>query len=202
MTNALRRVDAAFEFFTKLGVPYYTFHDRDVAPEGQDILESNAKLDEVTDYMLEKQQATGVKLLWGTANLFSNPRYAIMHGVSDVDGQAHRTHASQIHEWRGDEPRFGCLCPRRGTSEEGHGRDSQARRRKLRVLGVRQRLWIGFSTVACARSRFVLDSGREGYQSMLNTGRFLVGRRFAAQRACLTPVVCWHRCEDGTGEHG
>lgn len=73
--NAKRRLDVAFEFFTKLGNEYWTFHDRDVAPEGRDLAESNAILEEVTDYALEKQKETGVKLLWGTANLFSNPRY-------------------------------------------------------------------------------------------------------------------------------
>ena len=138
--NALRRVDAAFELFTKLGVcfffsrlstlllfvqklvtsiragtnhhfpqtnkncdaqvEYYTFHDRDIAPEGKTLEETNKILDtvwvvsanvdensrsnfsniflfiKVTDYMLKKQKETGVKLLWGTANLFSNPRFA------------------------------------------------------------------------------------------------------------------------------
>ena len=54
-------MDAAFELFTKLGVEYYTFHDRDVAPEGSNILETNEILDEVTDYMLIKQKETGVK---------------------------------------------------------------------------------------------------------------------------------------------
>eukprot|EP00750_Incisomonas_marina_P013298 INCI17283.2.p1 GENE.INCI17283.2~~INCI17283.2.p1 ORF type:complete len:454 (-),score=82.56 INCI17283.2:1112-2473(-) len=73
--NAKRRVRVAFEFFAKLGVEYYTFHDRDVAPEGKNLAETNAILDEVTDYMLEMQEKTGIKLLWGTANLFAHPRY-------------------------------------------------------------------------------------------------------------------------------
>lgn len=73
--NALRRVDAAFELFQKLGIQYYTFHDRDVAPEGKTLEETNKNLDTVSDYMLKKQKETGIKLLWGTANLFSNPRY-------------------------------------------------------------------------------------------------------------------------------
>lgn len=76
VANALRRVDAAFEFFTKLGVPYYTFHDVDVAPPGNDLRETNANLDKVVDYLEKKQRETGVKLLWGTANLFSHWRYA------------------------------------------------------------------------------------------------------------------------------
>jgi len=70
-----QRVDAAFEFFTKLGVEFYTFHDVDVAPEMRTIEESHRLLDDVTDYMLMKQNVTGVKLLWGTANLFTNKRY-------------------------------------------------------------------------------------------------------------------------------
>lgn len=78
--NAVRRVQVAFEFFGKLGAPYYCFHDRDVAPEGANLAETNRILDEVAA-ALEKQQAeTGVKLLWGTANLFSHPRF--MHGAA------------------------------------------------------------------------------------------------------------------------
>jgi xylose isomerase len=76
VANALRRVDAAFEFFTKLGVPYYTFHDVDVAPPGKDLKETNANLDKVVDHLEQRQRDTGVKLLWGTANLFSHWRYA------------------------------------------------------------------------------------------------------------------------------
>jgi len=75
--NAIRRARVAFE---KLGAPYYAFHDRDVAPEGETLAESNKNLDAVVDVLEEEQQRTGIKLLWGTANLFSNPRY--MHGAS------------------------------------------------------------------------------------------------------------------------
>ncbi len=78
--NALRRVDVAFEFITKLGVPYYCFHDRDIAPEGATLQESNSNLDAVVSKLKEAQKETGVKLLWGTANLFSNPRF--MHGAA------------------------------------------------------------------------------------------------------------------------
>jgi xylose isomerase len=80
LENALRRVDVAFEFFTKLGAPYYCFHDRDVAPEGATLRESHANLDAVAAKLKAKQQETGVKLLWGTANLFSHPRY--LHGAA------------------------------------------------------------------------------------------------------------------------
>lgn len=80
LDNALRRVDVAFEFMTKLGVPYYCFHDRDVAPEGATLRESNANFDAVARKLKEAQRSTGIKLLWGTANLFSHPRY--MHGAA------------------------------------------------------------------------------------------------------------------------
>ncbi len=79
LDNAKRRVRAAFEFFEKLGVGFYCFHDRDVAPEGKILAESNRNLDEVVSVLRQEQQRTGVKLLWGTANLFSNPRY--VHGA-------------------------------------------------------------------------------------------------------------------------
>ncbi len=77
---ALRRVDVFFELVTKLGVPFYCFHDRDVAPEGKDLKETNANLDAVVKKLKAKQQETGVQLLWGTANLFSNKRF--VHGAS------------------------------------------------------------------------------------------------------------------------
>ncbi len=78
--NAVNRVGVAFEFMEKLGTPFYCFHDRDVAPEGKTLAESNKILDTVVRALKEQQQRTGIKLLWGTANLFSNPRY--MHGAA------------------------------------------------------------------------------------------------------------------------
>lgn len=78
--NAERRARVAFEFMEKLGAPYYAFHDRDVAPEGGDLRESNRNLDAVVRVLKEEQGRTGIKLLWGTANMFSHPRY--MHGAS------------------------------------------------------------------------------------------------------------------------
>ena len=75
MEAARQKMDAAFEFFQKLGVPFYCFHDRDIAPEGGSFKESVARLDEMVDRVAEHQERTGVRLLWGTANLFSNPRY-------------------------------------------------------------------------------------------------------------------------------
>lgn len=73
--NAKRVADACFEFLQKLGVEYYCFHDRDVSPELGDLQASNDALDEVSDHLLKLQKQTGKKLLWGTACLFSHPRY-------------------------------------------------------------------------------------------------------------------------------
>ena len=78
--NALNRVDVAFEFMSKLGAPFYCFHDRDVAPEGSSLSETNKNLDTIVAKLQQKQDETGIKLLWGTANLFSHPRY--MHGAA------------------------------------------------------------------------------------------------------------------------
>ncbi len=80
LENAIRRVHVAFEFMEKLGAPFYAFHDRDVAPEGKTLADTNKNLDAVVRVLKEEQQRTGIQLLWGTANLFSNPRY--MHGAS------------------------------------------------------------------------------------------------------------------------
>lgn len=74
------KMDAAFEFITKIGAPYYCFHDFDLIQEGSSLKESEERLQFITDYAKEKQDASGVKLLWGTANCFSNPRY--MNGAS------------------------------------------------------------------------------------------------------------------------
>ena len=78
--NAQKRARVAFEFIDKLGAPYYAFHDRDVAPEGAMLAESNKIFDAVVKVLKEEQQRTGIKLLWGTANMFSHPRY--MHGAA------------------------------------------------------------------------------------------------------------------------
>jgi xylose isomerase len=76
----LARVDVAFEFMSKLGVPYYCFHDRDISGEGDDLRETNELLDKVVAKLKQKQKETGIQLLWGTANLFSNPRF--VHGAA------------------------------------------------------------------------------------------------------------------------
>ncbi|MFZ1815911.1 MAG: xylose isomerase [Rhizobiaceae bacterium] len=75
MDAARLKADVAFEMFTTLGVPYYCFHDADVRPEGASFAENTRNLQVITDYLAQKQAETGVKLLWGTANLFSHLRY-------------------------------------------------------------------------------------------------------------------------------
>lgn len=75
MDHARLKADAAFELFGVLGQPYFCFHDADIRPEGEDFAENTARLDEITDYIGTKMEATGTKLLWGTANLFSHRRY-------------------------------------------------------------------------------------------------------------------------------
>ena len=78
--NAKDKMDAAFEFITKMGIPYYCFHDVDLVDEGDTLIESTKRLEKITAYAATKQKESGVKLLWGTANLFSNPRY--MNGAA------------------------------------------------------------------------------------------------------------------------
>lgn len=90
VARAKDKMDAAFEFFTKLGVDYYCFHDVDIVDEGPSLTEFRKRLDVISDYALEKQGETGMKVLWGTANLFSNPRY--MNGAAtnpDLNVVAH-----------------------------------------------------------------------------------------------------------------
>jgi xylose isomerase len=79
MQIAFNRVDACFEMMDKLSIDYFCFHDRDIAPEGDSLEESNKRLDEIAEYIAKKQKETGKKCLWGTSNLFSNPRF--MHGA-------------------------------------------------------------------------------------------------------------------------
>lgn len=78
--RGLDKMDAAFEFITKIGAPFYCFHDYDLVEEAPTLKESEGRLQKVVDYAKQKQKDSGVKLLWGTANLFSNPRY--MNGAA------------------------------------------------------------------------------------------------------------------------
>ena len=95
VANAQNRVRAAFEFIQKLGAPFYCWHDRDVAPEGKTLRETNKNFDAVAKVLKEEQKRTGIKLLWGTANLFSNPRF--MHGAgTSCNADAFAFGAAQI----------------------------------------------------------------------------------------------------------
>ncbi|WP_031557476.1 xylose isomerase [Lachnospira multipara] len=82
MEHAKAKVDAGIEFMKKLGIEYYCFHDVDLVPEADDINETNRRLDEISDYILEKTKGTNIKCLWGTANMFGNPRF--MNGAGST----------------------------------------------------------------------------------------------------------------------
>ncbi|GAB1482603.1 xylose isomerase [Treponema sp.] len=92
MDAAEQKLDAAFEFMTKLGAEYYAFHDRDIAPEGATPAESAANLMAIAAKAKERQKATGIKLLWGTSNVFTNPRY--MNGAATNPEFAVVSHAA------------------------------------------------------------------------------------------------------------
>lgn len=92
MQVATNKLDAAFEFITKLGVPFYCFHDRDMAPEGDTVLESEKNLQTLVQLAKEKQAQSGVRLLWGTANVFSHVRY--MNGAATNPDFHVLTHAA------------------------------------------------------------------------------------------------------------
>lgn len=95
MDRARATCDAAFEFISKLDVPYYCFHDRDIAPEGASFAESCDNLAKIVEHAGSLQKSSGVKLLWGTANLFSNPRFA--HGAgTNPDFQTYAYAAAQV----------------------------------------------------------------------------------------------------------
>jgi xylose isomerase len=83
LEHAKAKVDAGFEFMKKMGIKYFCWHDVDLVPEQDDINETNKLLDEVSDYILEKMKGTDIKCLWGTANMFSNPRFMNGAGSSN-----------------------------------------------------------------------------------------------------------------------
>jgi xylose isomerase len=91
------RLEAAFEFFQKIRAPFYCFHDRDIAPEGRTLAESNRILDQVATHAQALQKSTGVKLLWGTANLFSNPRY-MCGAATNPDAHVFAYAAAQVKQ--------------------------------------------------------------------------------------------------------
>lgn len=97
MAAAFAKQDAAFEFFVKLGVPFYCFHDVDMAPPGATLKESKANLGRLVDRAGEKMADTGVRLLWGTANLFSHPRYAA-GAATNPDPEVFAYAAAQVRD--------------------------------------------------------------------------------------------------------
>ncbi|QIA64853.1 xylose isomerase [Vibrio astriarenae] len=106
MEQARVKADAAFEFFAKLGVPYYCFHDTDVAPEGHSLKEYVNNFQTMVDVLEQKQEETGMKLLWGTANAFSNPRYMAGAGTNP-DPKVFAYAATQIFNAMGATQRLG-----------------------------------------------------------------------------------------------
>ena len=95
LQRAQEKLVAAFEFLEKLGIPFFTFHDRDVAPEGATLRESHKNLDRILEGMQGQMQRTGVKLLWGTANLFSNRRY-LAGAATNPDPEVYAYAAAQV----------------------------------------------------------------------------------------------------------
>jgi xylose isomerase len=95
MEAARLKAEAAFELFEKLGVPFYTFHDRDVAPEGSTPRESRDRLQAMVEVLARHQERTGVRLLWGTANLFSHPRY-LAGAATNPDPEVFAVAAAQV----------------------------------------------------------------------------------------------------------
>jgi len=92
---AKTRMDAAFEFFQKIDAPYWCWHDRDIAPEGKTLKQSHQNLDAIVKHAKAHQKETGIKLLWGTANLFSNPRY-MCGGATNPDAHVFAYAAAQV----------------------------------------------------------------------------------------------------------
>ncbi|AGH47006.1 xylose isomerase [Paraglaciecola psychrophila] len=95
MQMAIQKADVAFEFFSKLNIPYYCFHDIDVAPEGDSIHDYVNNFSTMVDVLEQKQSETGLRLLWGTANLFSNPRFAA-GGASNPNPDVFSYGATQV----------------------------------------------------------------------------------------------------------
>ncbi len=95
MEAARLKAESAFDFFVKLGVPFYTFHDRDVAPEGATPRESLARLERMVEVLAGHQERTGVRLLWGTANLFSHRRY-MAGAATNPDPEVYALAAAQV----------------------------------------------------------------------------------------------------------
>ena len=139
MELAKLKADVAFEMFSLLGVPYFCFHDADVRPEGATFAESAARLDEIADYFEGKMKKTGVKLLWGTANLFSHRRF--------MCGRRHQSRPGRLRLCGGD----GEALHRRHQAAEGRELCAVGRARRLRDAA-QHRHWPRASTRPAASS--------------------------------------------------
>jgi len=125
MEAARQKMAMAFEFVSKLGAPFYCFHDRDIAPEGATFAESCRNLDELVELAGNYQEQTGVKLLWGTANLFSHPRFQA-GAASNPDPELFKYAAAQVapQAWR---------CKLRAVGRTRRVRDSAQHRHVTRA---------------------------------------------------------------------
>ena len=145
MAHAKAKVDAGFEFMQKLGIRYFCFHDVDIVPEADDIKETNRRLDEISDYILEKMGETGIKCLWGTANMFSNPRFMngagssnsadvflLCGGVSVLRDLSNAFHRSRTASGRG----IGCPVSPCGVRKRSSRMPYTARRAAAKSPGV------------------------------------------------------------------
>eukprot|EP01018_Ginkgo_biloba_P015161 Gb_01664 [translate_table: standard] len=144
LAMALRRMKANFEFLTKLGVERWCFHDRDIAPDGKTLMDSNANLDAVVALAKHLQEGTSIRPLWGTAQLFLHPRY--MHGAAtSPDVHVYAYAAAQVKKlWR--------MALKTLLRKNGHGGSLTA-----------------LVTHELGGENFVFWGGREGYQTLLNT---------------------------------
>jgi xylose isomerase len=166
------KADAAFEFITKMGIPYYCFHDFDLAPEGNTVEESERNLQEITEYVKQKQQASGVKLLWGTANLFSNPKYmngastnpdflVLCHGAAQVKAALESTVAlggENYVFWGGREGYMSLLNTNMKREKEHLGKFLQMARDYARSIGFKGTFLIEPKPMEPSKHQYDFDS--------------------------------------------
>ena len=172
ITAAKLKADAAFEFITKMGIPFYCFHDFDLAPEGDTVAESEKNLQELTAYAKQKQQDSGVKLLWGTANLFSNPKYmngastnpdfqVLCHGAAQVKAALEATvelGGENYVFWGGREGYMSLLNTNMKREKEHLGRFLQMSRDYARSIGFKGTFLIEPKPMEPSKHQYDFDS--------------------------------------------
>jgi hypothetical protein len=138
MEAAHLKLDAAFDFFRTLAMPFWCFHDRDVSPEGSTLKASNSNLDSVLERAARKMQDSGVKLLWGTANLFTAPRYMSGAATNPAYGDARKSARLAMSSTL---PSFfnGTCAALRAPSGSPKGLQNHCRLPAMPRLGVRER---------------------------------------------------------------